>query len=439
MRDIENTIIAHYAIQHYLAKGGMSEIYLARDLQTQQDVAIKMVHSSNEEYCRRFQREARAIASLQHEHILPALDYGEYGPWCYLVTPYIANGTLRDYMQREPFSLDEAGDYLAQIASALQHAHEHGIIHRDIKASNILMRDKNFAYLADFGLVKSLNDTAESLTESGYLIGTAEYMAPELAEEDASPASDIYSLGILLYQMLTGDVPFKGATPVSTFMKHLSERPPLPSRRNRNVPKEIEKVVLRALAKEPGLRYPSARAFAEAYQQALAAYKERIANDEKTTVHVVTLKAEATEQGLTPGRTRRPTPALPALALALLIPFLFGFSIYMLKTTDAKSTHPIINGTISSTPKARAASSTPTAGTSPSPTVGHNKGGNPQNVAPVAPARTNHGNPVPASSSNGGSGKSGQKDGKNGKNGNNGNGNGGSHRGGSSSGKGHNK
>lgn len=435
MREIENTIIAHYAIQHYLAKGGMSEIYLAHDLQTQQDVAIKMVHSSNEEYCRRFQREARAIASLQHEHILPALDYGEYGPWCYLVTPYIANGTLRDYMQREPFSLDEAGDYLAQIASALQHAHEHDIIHRDIKASNILMRDKNFVYLADFGLVKSLNDTAESLTESGYLIGTAEYMAPELAEEDASPASDIYSLGILLYQMLTGDVPFKGATPVGTFMKHLSERPPLPSRRNRNVPKEIEKVVLRALAKEPGLRYPSARAFAEAYQQALAAYKERIANDEKTTARVVALKAEVTVSELIPGRTRSPIPALPALALALLIPFLFGFSIYMLKTTDAKSTHPITNGVISSTHKAGAASSTPTAGTTPSPTAGHNKGGNPQNVAPIAPTWINHGNSAPTSSSSGSSGKAGRKDGEDGKkendhgNGNNGNG----------KGKGHNK
>lgn len=436
MRDIENTIIAHYVIQHYLAKGGMSEIYLARDLQTQQDVAIKMVHSSNEEYCRRFQREARAIASLQHEHILPALDYGEYGPWCYLVTPYIPNGTLRDYMQQGPFSLDEAGDYLAQVASALQHAHEHGIIHRDIKASNILMRDKNFTYLADFGLVKSLNETAESLTESGYLIGTAEYMAPELAEEDASPASDIYSLGILLYQMLTGDVPFKGTTPVGTFIKHLSERPPMPSRRNRNVPKEIEKVVLRALAKEPGLRYPSARAFAEAYQQALATYRERIANGEKTTDRIVALKAEATDPGLIPARTRRTIPVLPALALALLIPFLFGFSIYMLKTTDAKSTHPITNGTASSTPKAGAASSTPTAGTPPSPTAGRNKGSNPQNVAPIAPAQPNPGNSAPATNN---SGKSDHTGGGNGKHGN---GNGGGHNGddgNNGKGKGHSK
>lgn len=431
MRDMENTIIAHYTIQHYLTKGGMSEIYLARDLQTQQDVAIKMVHSSNEEYCRRFQREARAIASLQHEHILPALDYGEYGPWCYLVTPYIANGTLRDYMQQGPFTLDEAGDYLTQVASALQHAHEHGIIHRDIKASNILIHNKNFAYLADFGLVKSLNDTAESLTESGYLIGTAEYMAPELAEEDASPASDIYSLGILLYQMLTGDVPFKGSTPVGTFMKHLSERPPLPSRRNRNIPKEIEKVALRALAKEPGLRYPSARALAEAYQQALAAYKERIANYEKTTAYMVALKSEVTISEFIPGRTKRQVPALPALALALLVPLIFGFSIYMLKTTDAKTTRPTTSGVISSSHRVRAASSMPTAGTTPSPTAGPNKGSNPQNVAPLAPVRPNSGNSVPTSS-----GKPGLAGGNNGNHGN-GNGNGGSHHhGDSSSGKG---
>ncbi|GHO43995.1 serine/threonine protein kinase [Ktedonospora formicarum] len=333
MYDIKNTIIAHYAIRQYLTKGGMSEIYLAHDLHTEQEVAIKLVHSSNQEYCQRFQREAQAIASLHHPHILPALDYGEFGPWCYLVTPYVAHGTLRDYIHHQPLSLEKAGIYLEQIASALQYAHDNGIIHRDIKASNIFMRNGQHTYLADFGLVKNLTDTSESLTESGYLIGTAEYMAPELAEEEATPASDLYSLGILLYQMLTGDVPFKGTSPVGTFMKHLSERAQLPSRRNHAIPKEIERVVMRAMAKEPHSRYQSAIEFSSAYRQALTNFNERQATTEQTLT-TVTMPQTEVPIFLTSAGTKLREHSRSTLAITMMVPLLLGLSIYMLLGTN---------------------------------------------------------------------------------------------------------
>ncbi|GLV59904.1 hypothetical protein KDH_67280 [Dictyobacter sp. S3.2.2.5] len=264
----------------------MSDIYLARDTHTDQEVALKLVPTNNQEHCQRFQQEVRAAASLSHDHILPALDHGEFDSWCYLVMPYVSNGTLRDLTEAGPLSLEETGTYLHQISSALYYAHQHGIIHRDIKPSNILMRDRDFAYLADFGLVKNTRSVAESLTETGFLIGTAAYMAPELAEADATYLSDIYSLGIILFQMLTGDVPFKGSTPVGTFMQHLSKQPTRPSQINSQVPAELDAVVLRTLAKEPTRRYQSVQALDQAYQEALAAYARRCADSQRTTQRV---------------------------------------------------------------------------------------------------------------------------------------------------------
>src|ERR1700730_5296613 len=139
MQQLEDVHIDHYHIQGHLARGGMSEIYLARDTQTGQMVAIKLVHTSKKDYCERFHREVKAIAALKHKHILPALDYGEYAPWYYMATPYIETGTLNDRLARGPLQLAEAGEILASLVSALQFAHDHNIIHRDIKPSNVLL------------------------------------------------------------------------------------------------------------------------------------------------------------------------------------------------------------------------------------------------------------------------------------------------------------
>jgi serine/threonine protein kinase len=268
VQKLEDTIIDHYRITQLLARGGMAKIYKAEDIQTGRPVAIKVVHNNDENYYQRFRREVHAIAELHHEHILPALDWGDYGPWCYMVMPYVQYGTLTNRLLGGPLSPEEAGEILTQIAEALQYAHEHGIVHRDIKPSNVLMRDKYYAYLADFGLVKD-SGTDHSLTQSGYLIGTPEYIAPEMLEGPAAPISDTYALGILLYQMLTGHVPFTGTTPVEIIWKHVQERPEPPSRLNPAIAPAIDRVVLKALEKNPRRRFQSALSLQQAYQSAL--------------------------------------------------------------------------------------------------------------------------------------------------------------------------
>jgi len=246
----------------------MSEVYLAYDEQKQRDVAIKVVSSTHADYIERFQREAEAITRLQHAHILPAFDYGEQEPWHYLVMPYIEHGTLRERLQEGPLSLEEAGVILEEIAGALQFAHNQGIVHRDIKPSNILLKDDHYAYLADFGLAKSL-DGGGTITQTGNLMGTPEYMAPELSEGPAATSSDLYALGILLYQMVTGEVPFTGETPVAVYWKQLRDEPTPPSHINPAIPRSVERVILRALEKQPLRRYQSANELAEAYINAI--------------------------------------------------------------------------------------------------------------------------------------------------------------------------
>jgi serine/threonine protein kinase len=268
VQKLEDTVIDHYYIMQLVARGGMAKIYKAEDTWTGKFVAIKVVHNNDENYYQRFRREVRAIADLHHEHILPALDWGEYGPWCYMVMPYIQHGTLTNRLLEGPFTPEEAGEILTQLADALHYAHERGIVHRDIKPSNVLMRDRNYAYLADFGLVKD-SGTDHSLTQSGYLIGTPEYIAPEMLEGPATPTSDTYALGVLLYQMLTGRVPFTGTTPVEIIWKHVQERPVPPSRLNPAIPPAIDRVVLKALAKNPQRRFQSAPSLQQAYHVAL--------------------------------------------------------------------------------------------------------------------------------------------------------------------------
>ncbi|HEV2653561.1 MAG TPA: serine/threonine-protein kinase, partial [Ktedonobacteraceae bacterium] len=231
MPGLEGTTLDHYQIQRRLGRGGMAEVYLAHDTETNQEVAIKILAGSQTAYLERFRREAEAIDKLHHEHILPAFDYGDAEPWHYLVMPYVPEGTLRDLMQKGPLALEDVADLLDQIASALQFAHDNGIIHRDIKPSNILLQDDHYIYLADFGLAKTLEGSSE-LTQTGVLLGTPEYMAPDLADGPATTSSDIYALGVLLYQMVAGRVPFVAETPVAVYWKQIREQPEPPSHIN---------------------------------------------------------------------------------------------------------------------------------------------------------------------------------------------------------------
>ncbi len=294
MTTLEGTRLGRYHLQSLLGHGGMSEVYLAYDELMKRDVAVKVLNSVNTVYVARFQREAEAIGRLSHDHILPAFDYGADGPWHYLVMPYIKGTTLREVLAEGPLSPEEAGEILMQIADALQYAHDQHIIHRDIKPSNILIRDDYHAYLADFGLAKSLQD-AHEVTLAGMLLGTPEYMAPDLAEGPATISSDIYALGVLLYQMLVGRVPFIAETPLAVYMKHLHDTPIPPSQLNPQLPLALDAVVLRALEKEPQRRYKTVSAFLNAYLLLNISVETDVARPQPAQLHLsnrLTLAAE---------------------------------------------------------------------------------------------------------------------------------------------------
>ncbi|HLI06013.1 MAG TPA: serine/threonine-protein kinase [Ktedonobacteraceae bacterium] len=358
MEELEGTIFGHYLLKRRLARGGMSQVYLACDQDSQQEVAIKIVSREDSEHASRFQREIKALGNLSHKHILPTLDYGEEGQWLYMVMPYIEHGTLRDLLHTKGrLTPEEAGKILVQVCAALQFAHDHGVIHRDIKPSNILLQRGEHAYLADFGLAKEVDQSSE-LTQTGYIIGTPEYMAPELAEQSASKSSDIYALGIVLYQMLTGKTPFRGTTPLAVYWKHMQEQPLPPSLLEPSIPVSVEQVVMCALEKDPRLRFKSAQALARAYAQSLL-YARRTREEWRITAPPATaarvpmgplpvatptapekqnlfdmrrITGVATQNRVDVERraplSRKVMTGVLAATLLVAIPFSFGYSLY---------------------------------------------------------------------------------------------------------------
>ena len=334
MLELEQTKLNHYTIQRRLAHGGMSDIYLAHDEQ-EQTVALKVVHSSHDDFSVRFQREVKTLRDLTHDNILPVLDFGNDGSWNYCVMPYIRTGTLRDRIRKGALSMEEAGVILNQVASALQHSHDAGILHRDLKPSNILLTDDNHTYLADFGLAKGIEEDSE-VTQNGCLIGTPEYMAPELAEHPASISSDIYALGIVLYQMLTGRVPFKGSTPISIYWKHIQEPPAPPSQLNSTISYPVEQVILCALEKDPARRFQSAQAMAQAYTRALQTASQAQASSalaiplalDRATLpppmqRIIPIASARSKRNFRPAFI-----GLVAVFFLLILPLALGFSIY---------------------------------------------------------------------------------------------------------------
>jgi serine/threonine protein kinase len=269
MVGIEGSTLGRYELRRRIAQGGMAEVYLAYDRRVRRLVAIKVLYGRDEAFVRRFEREALAVGALTHNHILPLYDFGEQSPWYYLVMPYVEGGTLRDYLnQHHQLTLAEAASILEQIASALHYAHEQGVVHRDVKPSNILLRQDGYAYLVDFGLAKAFSG-AVSLTGDGAMVGTPEYMAPEQSNGESDYRSDIYSLGVILYHMLTGRVPFTAESPVAISLKHIQFAPPPPRAFNREITPAVEAVILKAMEKDPNARYQQAREFSHDYWTAI--------------------------------------------------------------------------------------------------------------------------------------------------------------------------
>jgi serine/threonine-protein kinase len=255
-----------YQIEQLLGEGGMARVYLGRDLRLQRPVAIKIPHPhlmTDPDFLARFRHEAHAAAMVSHPNLVDIYDVGQDGDRHYIVMEYVAGVTLKQLINREaPFAIPRAVRIGEQIARGLHAAHCAGLIHRDIKPQNIIVTDDGQVRITDFGVAKSHLSTA--MTETGITLGTADYIAPEQAQgRPATPQSDIYAVGIVLYEMLTGRLPFTGDNPVAVVMKHISEPPPPPRRYNSHIPAALEAIILRALAKDPAQRQRTALELAE--------------------------------------------------------------------------------------------------------------------------------------------------------------------------------
>lgn len=267
-------VFRSYEILRELGRGGMAIVYLARQQHMDRLVAIKVIgaaYSQEPDFRARFDQEARIIARLEHPHILPVIDYGEEDFGAYLVMRYVGAGTLETRLAAGPLPLPAARNMLSRIASALAYAHAKGVIHRDLKPGNILLDEADNPYLTDFGIARILQ-SATHLTRTGAAVGTPAYMAPEQWKaEPVGPYTDQYALGVLLYQMVTGAPPFAADTTYGFMHKHIYEAPPPPRTMLETLPPAAEAVILRALAKEPGERFPSVQAMSEAFEAAVPA------------------------------------------------------------------------------------------------------------------------------------------------------------------------
>lgn len=277
MANIGSTLNKRYLLKKYIAEGGFAQVFLADDLMLGRQVAVKVLDQNmarDADILKRFRREAQSVAKLEHPYILPVYDYGEANGAPYLVMPYINGGTLGERMKRGPLTLDEIGVYLDQIGSALDYAHEQGIVHRDVKPNNLLIRSNGQLALMDFGLAKVL-ESAAVVADTG-VFGTVAYMAPEQFQGMVGPLSDIYMLGIILYQMLAGKLPYEGNTN-QILLAHLQLVPSTlagtPNMRavHLAVIQALDQVILKVLAKLPTDRYQTCQALCSGYYKALQA------------------------------------------------------------------------------------------------------------------------------------------------------------------------
>ena len=263
--------IGPYRIISQIGQGGMASVYKAYQPAMDRYVALKVLPrnlAASREFTGRFEHEARLIARLEHAHILPVHDYGTADGWTYLAMRYIEAGTLKDRLQAGPLTPSEIDRYFTQLADALDYAHGLGVIHRDLKPSNALLDKRGNLFLTDFGIAKLLEGSPQ-FTSTGAMVGTPAYMSPEQAQgQHVDLRTDVYSLGIVLYEMVTGRVPFEADTPLAVILKHLNAPLPLPTTLRPDVPPEVERVLLKALAKERDERFATTADFIAAWQQA---------------------------------------------------------------------------------------------------------------------------------------------------------------------------
>ncbi|WP_328589049.1 Stk1 family PASTA domain-containing Ser/Thr kinase [Sutcliffiella halmapala] len=255
-----------YKILEVIGGGGMANVYLARDMILDRDVAVKVLRldfANDEEFIRRFRREAQSATSLDHPNIVSIYDIGEEDDIYYIVMEHVSGKTLKQYIQQSaPIEQYNTVELMQQLTSAIAHAHENGIIHRDIKPQNILIDDYGTLKVTDFGIAMALSST--TITQTNSLLGSVHYLSPEQARGSlATKKSDVYALGIVMFEMLTGRLPFSGESAVSIALKHLQSETPSPKRWNPTIPQSLENVILKSMAKDPFHRYESVEEMSE--------------------------------------------------------------------------------------------------------------------------------------------------------------------------------
>jgi len=250
-----------YELEELVGSGAMSSVYRAHDRLLDRTVALKVLHGHHQqdpEYVERFRREARSAAVLSHPNIVTVIDRGEHEERQFIVFEYVGGQTLKGLIATEgPLPVDTALALTIQVARGLSFAHKNGLVHRDVKPQNVLLNGDGQAKMTDFGIARSL-DVQRGLTETGAVLGTSDYIAPEQAQGSrVDEQSDVYSLGVVLYELLTGDVPFPGENFVAVAMQHINEPPPSVRAKRADVPPRVDAAVQRAMAKEPAARFPT--------------------------------------------------------------------------------------------------------------------------------------------------------------------------------------
>jgi len=297
MEDLTGRTIGGYQIVEKIGRGGMATVFRAYQPSLDRDVAIKVLPpyyaEQDETFLQRFKREARAIASLRHPNILMVMDFGQQGDLAYLVMEYVTAGTLKERMRR-PIRLEQIYHLVNQVGDALQYAHDQGVVHRDIKPSNIMMPKPDWALLTDFGLATMVGGSF--LTQSGMTVGTPAYMSPEQGSgERVDHRTDIYSLGIMLYEMVVGEVPYTAETPMAVVVKHIVDPLPIPREKNPDIPEDLQRVILKSLAKNPDDRYQRAADFTAALRDVANVHPDWSATEIRTVTAVRTPYVDRSE------------------------------------------------------------------------------------------------------------------------------------------------
>jgi eukaryotic-like serine/threonine-protein kinase len=268
-KDLVGKTLGEYNLESVIGEGGLATVYRAYQISLNRPVAIKVLYHQEGTSLARFQREAKVIAALRHRNILIIYEYGEQEGLPYIVMEYVEGGTLEDRLKGEPMDWRRVVNLIMPIAEALQYAHARGIIHRDVKPSNILMQQEDWPVLADFGLVKQ-SDEQQGLTMTGTFMGTPNYISPEQARDlPVDHRADMYSLGVVLFEMVAGRLPFNYKVSNKILLAHVMEEPPSPLTFNPNCPPDLAEIILKTLRKSPDERYANMQALIEALKTLL--------------------------------------------------------------------------------------------------------------------------------------------------------------------------